>query len=733
MSILHFPRVNFNGIISVNPCTANNDDVMPTVVQRDRDSLGTDTSDLSEDNVIDYMRTTRTMENYSDPTGQKPFPLSGWNLSGDHSVYFRDTTVSSIIMPDGSSVTSSSTDALIGSAFNVTGSKRSDGGPTGAAVMVDLDATGLVTTQIFVGGINFMSGGNTIFQSYYDARMYQNWLNFQSTVSDEPYAGEQNFVSIGTVMQFVIPPSALPDYASLGFQSPGLEALLNTAKQEGGVAVRIRMMEMEPAITDATLQSLFASSGQWPINPAYGYLVGTIGVHYNGEPESEPAGRKLITPYPRATMNWKSPNGTVNPTPGGTVPWAPNDPNGSPTSGGLPPALIGNAVAALQDGSAGIISVDMVESFPKYGYRNPNGPPQDPPINHGVTTPVGFDAPQVRANVGQLELAVVSATDSTKSVSIGAIDYGLNDYSVYENFGGIQDISFNPSASGGDVAATLLEAIQQGNLVIRGVAGDPVNPSTELLTEDVIRVVTDDRVMYTTLNQANAMIQVKVYERGGPTTSAVNIYPLEYKNIIQIKEGSNDTCTSEENEYRPNQTTEPRYLGEMCNTTDDTANRIQVNYPDQNNYITIPAGEGYSDWFNISITPVVGGAALLNLQFNSEFRGQGVPAWSDCNYCSIRVFDDEDYSGLPRPLQWNDVYENTLRYYYLVYPAMSTVIPLNKESSVTSPYSASLIEQRLHTPDQAGFYSTLNMPITRTMSPSKINLLLEFLRQQTGS
>ena len=44
MSILAFPRINFSGELSTNPCTCNNDDVEPAFVQRDSDTFGANVS-----------------------------------------------------------------------------------------------------------------------------------------------------------------------------------------------------------------------------------------------------------------------------------------------------------------------------------------------------------------------------------------------------------------------------------------------------------------------------------------------------------------------------------------------------------------------------------------------------------------------------------------------------------------------------------------------------------------
>jgi hypothetical protein len=110
----------------------------------------------------------------------------------------------------------------------------------------------------------------------------------------------------------------------------------------------------------------------------------------------------------------------------------------------------------------------------------------------------------------------------------------------------------------------------------------------------------------------------------------------------------------------------------------------------------------------------------------------GVPAWSYATYSCVRVYAHEDFSALYTngPLQWDDVYNAALRYYFLLFPAMSTFIQLNDEASIVS--HADVIRHRLNTPDMRAFFTTYNMPATRTMSPSKVKLILDFIEQQTA-
>jgi len=79
MSILSYPRINFRGVFRTNPCTANNDDVMPAVVERDIDSFGADLAGMTDDQIHAYLR-EQVMMSYPSGTNCMAFMRSGWNL-----------------------------------------------------------------------------------------------------------------------------------------------------------------------------------------------------------------------------------------------------------------------------------------------------------------------------------------------------------------------------------------------------------------------------------------------------------------------------------------------------------------------------------------------------------------------------------------------------------------------------------------------------------------------------
>ncbi len=699
MSVLSFPRINFSGIIQTNPCTANNDDVMAAVVNRDSDTLGVDLSGMTDEQVMAYLRTPVSM---AIPGGDpcRSYIKSGWNLFGDHFTTFENTTICSVVTGPTAAerITATAQDPLVGQALLLLGSATDDPTRRMSPILCDLDSTALTTTQLWVGGLQIGSGGPTgidptqiALKMDHDTRCFQDWLNFQATVG--PYNGEQNFVGISCMMQFGIPVSAIPK--SVNFVSPGLQALLQAARAASGLVVRFRIYEMQPGLTSDSLAEAFAQ-GQAVDNPAQGYLVGTIGVWGLGEPASEPAGRLLQTPYPRPQMNWVSKDTKQS----GFMPPAPQPWN-------YAPPLFGNAVAQVQP-SMPVISLDLVSTFPKYGFRDPDGPQ--------TKTARGFSAPKEMANVGTVEL-VVGPDGAGPPQTIGPIDYGLDDYGDYFNFGGIVDLPYDPG---------LADSITSGILALHASGGpNPAPPGVTLLQEVPVRVITDDRTAYMPPNTKDYTINLKVSNRGGPTTADTTIYLYEYVNVIVPEANTNPPNTVCADGVRPNQTVvqEPQPI---------------ISMPQQ---VVIPAGKGFTDWFPVKLSTTGSGATIVAYQLEDTRFGDspppgvppgttGVPGWSNATYTSIRVYADDDFSALyaKGELQWADVYENVLRYYYLIYPAMSRFIPLNLADSIVS--RGELIKQRLHPCTDPRFLTTHNMPVTRQMSPAKVKLVIDFINQQ---
>lgn len=94
-------------------------------------------------------------------------------------------------------------------------------------------------------------------------------------------------------------------------------------------------------------------------------------------------------------------------------------------------------------------------------------------------------------------------------------------------------------------------------------------------------------------------------------------------------------------------------------------------------------------------------------------------------FVNFRKYPADTYRELidNPPIPWEKVYEICLRFSYLMFPAMSKRIPLNDRATINAV--ASEILKRLSPRYRE---TTLAMPITRGMSPGKIELLSAYLQ-----
>jgi hypothetical protein len=678
MSVLDVPRYSFTGVFYCNPSTANNDDVLPDVVVRDTLTLGSSVRDRGDDDQIRTYLFEAHQRNDPGEEACKLFLNAGWNPFGNHWCNFLGATIRSGVVGAGDDVADvPADDPILGMPVKFLGSKSEHGIPAGDPVMVDMDATGLVTTQIFVGGLQIgdpAKGGVVI---HADATAYQSWLNFNATVSLTPYGGEQNFVSIGCMMQLVFPAAAIP--APTPEMPRSLQDLLLRARAAAGLVVRFQMHEVEPGYDDTFLAER-VSRGIRFANAAYGYGLGTIGVHYPSEPVSEPEGRKLTATYPRAAASWQPPGGGQGRTvDGADRPWR------------GPPALVGNAVCVVKPG---LITVDLSSAVPKLGFRNPKGPVRNKP-------PEGFDTPYVMADIGELELCL-RVPGAERPVVIGPIDYGLSDPVAFRDRGGIALVRYDPR---------FYEEVLRGTLFVQGrPGGTRPNAGVVLLGEAPRRVIVEPRAEYVGVPGDDLRVGLRLRERGQPTSAPTTLFLKEYTNIIQT-----DFEAECDEDARPNQTTLAR------------SEAILGHLPK----IELRAGEGWHEPAGITVRALRPGVSMLAFQLQDEVIGSSVPAWSTYDYTTLRVFTDDDYSDViaSGAIKWEFVYSEVLRFYYVLFPAMTQYVKLDQRCAVFAARRS--IREILRSPyEREAYRRTWTMPVTRSMSPGKVKLLLAWLAQE---
>jgi hypothetical protein len=691
MSYLIGPRINFKGAFKTNPCTANNDDVMvaldPVSQQLQLDALG-----MSDNEAREWLKEPITRLR-SPPGGELAlYVRAGWNYYGDHSTSFQRAQVTTVSSGSGPV----SGDPLIGTSVYILGSREHT-----APVIVDLDPIGLTSTQIYLGGFQ-LGNAQAGLSARSDVRAYSRWLAFNRVVG--PYTGEQNFVGLGAVWQFTLPTAALTFQGAVD-SSPSLKALQAALQASDvlGLMVRFTSFEVQPYLNTKQLSAQF-HTGQAPQNPAFGFLVGTVGLWRRGEPMTEPPGRLLIP-------NVGPPGGQ------GLQPLFPEremakplrwcNPANKEEAGNV--LLLGNCTAQV-DPTRKVVALDLITLFPKAGFRDPEGPAP------GTSFPQGFDAPRRQADLGSVELALIPPGGTRDQArTLGPIDYGLEDYSRYEDQGGIAEVSYASSGVSD-------EDLKNGTLLIRGTADSPLNPGALFVSEVPVRVVSDDRAVYLRSSQ-EAQLTLHVTERGQPPGRDILLHVQEYHDIIVLQSQS----------ARPNQT-----IGRASDPPEPSAQQIgtsqgelvggaatlapRLSYP---RTITVPAGQS-SVTLNVRVNRP--GPATLVFSTRPEMDLSGIgPWWGQVYFSHLRSYAQDDYAHVTDDqLSWNFVYNEVLRAYYILFPAMSLYFPLNKEDAVQN-----MAPQILERTEEQGdhFYSTAYMPITRSLSPGKLGLLRRWLQR----
>jgi len=93
-------------------------------------------------------------------------------------------------------------------------------------------------------------------------------------------------------------------------------------------------------------------------------------------------------------------------------------------------------------------------------------------------------------------------------------------------------------------------------------------------------------------------------------------------------------------------------------------------------------------------------------------------------FVNFRKYPQVDYRSIIEAgaIPWETVYEECLRFYYILFPAMSKRIPLNDEATIQAVAGEILKRiSDLYRP------TTLYMPLTRSLSPDKVALLRAYL------
>jgi hypothetical protein len=304
--------------------------------------------------------------------------------------------------------------------------------------------------------------------------------------------------------------------------------------------------------------------------------------------------------------------------------------------------------------------LDLLTSFPEIG---------------------GADHSLAKHDFGPVTLAVDAGGEL---IEIGRVQY---DQAAYEMQAGVVELPVPPQAAA---------ALPDANLVL--MAG-----ARRLLEEiDVVQVETDDRAVYMDLapvdgaSRATADIELRAFRRGEPITAPVT---------VELQYFTDAMTPGKVNSLNPLVVT-------ACEVTEKPLGTVDR--------IEIPAGG------RATLTLVAEAPGCFKVRFlPPPMKPDDNPNFAVEFFTCYRALPYDDYSAISdEELTWSFLYEHVIRYYAIMYPVMSRIIPWGPTSTPTDPdrviQFASLMRQAV---DESRIGTALQMPITRELSRGKRKLI----------
>jgi len=449
MSVLSLPRVHFFGKCEWNPNTVNNS----PAIYNEATAEAIKQEGVPFEHFVDWL---------IEPAGTQP--NGSWNVYGDHSVTFTNTTVVTC-QPD-----SPQTDPLVGKSVAIFGDMR--GETATPARLVDVDPYGSTTSQIFYTSI-VVGDHNVGFTAQAACRMFSRWPSLRN-LGQLQIAGPMGVIwhtaaKAGDIQWFGVD------------QSPALQALQAAANSsatgnQGIVMVfaAYRTLYFQMAsfngqrITNGTELCDAYKAGFTGGNPAESVIAGTIGVWEQNEIASAPVGRQLAAAAPVLPPTQRPPRLRVHQEFGLTA--AAQQPTPVP----LGPALV------KIDCESNLVTLELIATFPEK------------------------DASLAKVDLGSFQLQSRAADGSTTSIgrALTPADYNQK---AYEATAGIVDLQ---------VSSAEIEAATNGTLELVQVGS-----STVALAEEPITAETDQRGVYIDQTETQT-ITLNLYRQGEPATAA---------------------------------------------------------------------------------------------------------------------------------------------------------------------------------------------------------------------
>ncbi|MEA2984467.1 MAG: hypothetical protein QOD94_721 [Alphaproteobacteria bacterium] len=742
MSVLSFPRIYFQGFMSWDPPTGNNNDQFPTYAY-DKAALNWDylkQFGIDQTNFTttfrDWMTTTRAWG--KDKKGNTLYsPPAEWNYFGTNACYFvqfsdpgqgidRKSRITGGASGFNSPVTQ---DPLIGKPIALIGDLFGSADAARPGRLVDNNPASSYSSQIYFNSLQFGDEATGIAGRCY-RRMHQHFIGGLRN-PNLPSAGHTSVTwqtcfpaGEGLVIRNSANSSLLKALQNMidSGQARGVmvrfNTYLNLYYQNGyfnGSPKAPEVLADAPAMYKQALQT----ENQF-VNPCFSRVLGVIGPWFNDELSSGPGGRFLATggppiqidnPEGSATAKLTSqtihggPQGGPGPRPEASLPninVPTADPKGVVTLG---VALVEVNRENKNDSDNYILSIDALNTFPEWFW------------------------PGNKIDLGEVSLWLKE--DSGAPIATFAPkDY---DQSSYEANGGIIDIKLD---------ANLKDKIEKGTLILRApaIAPTPTSPASkntvDALVEQPWVAQTDDRGIYLNAGETKTF-EVAVSYKGQRAQNAkllvakyapylLSADPTRYlgaavlaiadKNpqIVNVTSGQSSvvTVTDPSGKGTPIQTlvTVVEVVNGSAKVTISAASAglpVLVFYPFETGSQRPQPTYDFDNTVDSSITYF---AAIRVLSFDDNFIDEFVDLWNSPSD-PAKAYDPTK--------AWDFVYSKILYLYDMIYPVMLRFVPLGDRQRVEAA-----VDQVLALIAPSYFAeSTLAMPITRDLSAGKRTVL----------
>ncbi|MEO1288597.1 MAG: hypothetical protein AAFV93_12580 [Chloroflexota bacterium] len=689
MSILALPRFHFSGQWMVNPCTTNNDDV----------NLYNDYTNMNVINKPNGITTDAEfrawMMQLKTGTGTPldgQYVNAGWNYFGDGTIGFNDldgnpaVNVTMGCLPDGQLIQN---DPLLGARVRILGNKR--GSKPSDAIMVDVDPASNYSVQIFASyfviEIPDGSGGWIEVLTNTEPQFMSAYARYMSLSRNTTVHGD---TGSSIIWQWAIPKDNLTINTDLDSQILSAFASQLADSSVQGIQIQFDCFLMTHKYGNPELVHQYFDNRIEEANPAYGPIVGSVGLWHVGESQNVPSGSGRVL-YPIISVDPSNPD----------APHLPSDPN---------TPIVGQAVAYV-DTSRQVVVLNLTNTIPEVGAFSDENP---------------FST---KYNFGTLNVSVGHATNGTYEVaSLASLPYEDSSGTPYTQYnstaysqtGGIVELSYAGSDGAPYVENGQLQVIFNGRPILLEIAN--------------ANMMSDQFGVY--LNQGET-VDITIRAEGAGNGIATDLSLEEYRCIVI--QGEDEPCKSNALSMGGFATCQftflasddyPNILSFPSSTTTDS---------DGNVTITVQALEpGISFLRFIPPAPTTGRAddqlvwelATLN-QSDPNNPFNDYPTWQYDMYIAVRVLPlDEGLNDPNNPNYVSDddlegedgfnnyIYPLVFRYYYLLYPGMSKRINFSKFNEMQE--NANIIKTFVRAQNRE---NTLYMPVTRELSDGKRRLI----------